>query len=557
MRRIAFLAIFLVFTSVVSAQQADLYKYVLYLSDKGVDNKAAFNPSLYLSEKSIERRLKFQIAFDETDIPVNENYIKAISQTGARILARSRWFNTVVIEATEVMASQISSLQFITRIQNLEKGSSRTAASKSVKPFFEGETISPWINGTTKNSTADYYNYGSAYNQIHQLNGEDLHNKGYRGQGMTIAVIDAGFNAVDTMSCFKSLWTNGQILGYHDFADPGNDVFASTMNSHGTSVLSCMAANVPGKMVGTAPEASYWLLRSEVASSELIIEEYYWVSAAEWAESQGADLINSSLGYTKFDDQLTNHTYADMDGNTTIVTKGADMAAKKGILVVNSIGNSGGGGWWYMGAPADGDSVFAIGAVTPTGVRSNFSSVGPTYDKRISPSLVAQGTGVAIYTPYGLATGSGTSFSSPIICGMTACYMQANPAMTNIMQVMDAIKATGSQASAPDSLLGWGIPNFKSVNTSIREPDLITGKKLSAYPNPITDKVTLVFPETIQGNYKIEIFTIQGKVAYSIEGTGTSLRSLQVNEIGSLPSGIYLLNVSNNFKNYSCRIVKI
>lgn len=556
MKQVFLLIFSLYFIPVLFAQQAGLSKFILHLSDKGVDSKAQFNPSLYLSEKSIERRLKYHIAFDETDIPVNENYVQKISTTGARILARSRWFNTIVIEATDAMVTEISSLQFIDKIQILEKGGTRTSEFKSVKPFFESEIISPSEKGKTKSTTADFYNYGTSYNQIHQLNGEDLHNKGYRGQGMTIAVIDAGFNAVDTMTCFKSLWANNQILGNHDFADPGNNVYATTMNSHGTSVLSCMAAYMPGKMVGTAPEASYWLLRSEVASSELIIEESYWVSAAEWADSVGCELINSSLGYTKFDDASTNHAYADMDGNTTLATNGADMAAHKGILVVNSIGNSGGGGWWYMGAPADGDSVFAIGAVNAAGIRSSFSSVGPTYDRRISPCVVAQGSGTAIYTPAGLASGSGTSFSSPIICGITACYWQANLSMNN-QQVMDAIKATGSQASAPDSLLGWGIPNFKDVTTSAPDIKINEVKKLSAFPNPIINKVTLGFAEAISGNYKIEIFSIQGKSVYSRQGTDTSLRSLQINDIENLPSGIYFINVLNNSVNYSCRIIKI
>jgi serine protease AprX len=209
-----------------------------------------------------------------------------------------------------------------------------------------------------------------------------------------------------------------------------------------------------------------------------------------------------------------------------------------------------------MGAPADGDSVFAIGAVNAAGIRSSFSSVGPTYDRRISPVVVAQGSGTAIYTPAGLTSGSGTSFSSPIICGITACFWQANLSMNN-QQVMDAIKATGSQASAPDSLLGWGIPNFKDVTTSAPDTKVIAAKKLSAFPNPVIDKVTLDFPEAMYGNYKIEIFSIQGKSVYSRQGADTSIRSLQINDIENLPSGIYFINVLNNSTNYSCRIIKI
>lgn len=543
------------FLGTLSAQQTSSKIYVVHLTDKGVNTDASINPSLYLTDKAVERRIKHNISFDQSDIPVNEEYVKSISGSGARILTRSRWFNTLVIEATPEMLTSVSSFPFVSQVMLLEN-TRQLSSHKAVKPYFETETVNPWIKGFTKKATSDTYDYGAAYNQINQMHGQYLHNNGYSGQGMTIVVLDAGFNSADIMPCFDSLRANNQIKGTRDMAQPGNNVYGNWMHTHGTSVLSCMGANVSGQMIGTAPKADYWLVRTEVGETESIIEEYYWVAGAEFADSVGADLINSSLGYTTFDDTLTNHTYADMDGNTTVATIGADKAAEKGILVVNSAGNSGGGGWWYIGAPADGDSVFTIGAVDFAGNRAGFSSVGPTYDGRIKPTVDAQGVGSAIYYPgVGLANGSGTSFSSPITCGITACLWQSLPAYNN-MQIIELMKATASQASDPDSLLGWGIPNVEKALTTLSVNTQSLKNTLYCYPNPIIDKITISFPDAIHGDYKIEIVNLQGQVVYNEPGNTASLRSIQINNLGNLAAGIYLVKVSNGALCYTNKIVK-
>jgi hypothetical protein len=543
-------------SSILIAQSTDFKTYVVHFSDKGANMDAAtVNPSLYLADKAIERRIRQNIAFDQTDIPVNEEYVSSVAKTGAKIVTRSRWFNNIVIQASADMIEDISKIQAISKISLLDNGSLKVGATK--KPFFETEKVNLQVSNTPKKATNDIYNYGNAYNQINQLKGQYLHNNGFSGQGMTIAVLDAGFNSVDIMTCFDSLRANNQILGTRDFAQPGNNVYATTMHTHGTSVLSCMGAYVEGQMVGTAPKADYWLIRTEVGEYEQIIEEYFWVSGAEFADSIGADLINSSLGYTEFDDPLTNHTYADMDGNTTYITNGADKAAEKGILVVNSAGNSGGefDAWKYIGAPADGDSVFSIGAVTAFGTRASFSSLGPTYDRRIKPTVSGQGENSSVYSPWGLGNGSGTSFSSPIICGMTACYWQAFPQLSN-MEIIEAIKAASSQASEPDSLLGWGIPNYELAYTSLSVFDKSQTQNLTIYPNPVNDKLTIGFPTSITGKYTLEIINLQGKIVYSFNGTENSVRSLQVNDISYLPVGIYLVKVSNGAFIFSGKIIK-
>ena len=556
MKKINFLIVLMICVSTLFAQESKPGIYELQFKDKGPNADAAFNPSVFLSEKAVERRLKHQIPFDQSDIPVNDQYIKSVTENGAKILTRSRWFNNIVVEATPNMVEQISALPFVAAVRLIDDGTNQVHLSQ--KPFMEGESIGKWTAGIPKKATSDLYDYGAAFNQINQLKGQYLHNHGYSGQGMTIAVLDAGFNSVDVMTCFDSLRANNQIKGTRDFAQPGNNVYATTMHSHGTSVLSCMGAYVNGQMVGTAPKADYWLLRSEVGEYENIIEEYFWVSAAEFADSIGADLINSSLGYTEFDPPgTTNHTYADMDGNTTYITKGADKAAEKGILVVNSAGNSGGtyDPWKYIGAPADGDSVFSIGSVDASGNRSSFSSLGPTYDRRIKPTVSAQGSNSAIFYPGGLSYGSGTSFSSPITCGITACLWQALPALNN-MGIIEAIKATSSQVNHPDSLLGWGIPNYELALTTLSVETQTANKALKTYPNPVSNKLTISLPEKMHGNYTVQIIDIQGKTLYSTKGYNDLLRSLQINTISYLSSGIYLIKLTDDLTTYSGKFVK-
>lgn len=557
MKNLLFLIVSLLFITSALAQQSGSDMYVLHFTDKGISKSASLNPANYLSDKAIERRLKQKIAFDQSDVPVNNEYLKTVSTTGARIIARSRWFNIVVIEADEAMISKISSLPYISEIEPLKNSDNiKSSLEISKKLSFETESINPSSNGIQKYASGDFYDYGIAFNQINQLKGQFLHNKGFSGHGMTIAVIDAGFNSVDKMHCFDSLRANNQIKGTRDFAIPANNVYATSMQTHGTNVLSCMGAYLNGQMVGTAPKADYWLLRSEVDPTEKIIEEYYWVSAAEFADSVGADLINSSLGYTTFDNSTYNHSYADMDGNTTYITKGADKAAEKGILVVNSAGNSGGGGWWYIGAPADGDSVFTVGAVTATGIRSAFSSVGPTFDRRIKPIVSAQGTSAALFSPEGLIFGSGTSFSSPIICGITACLWQAFPELNN-MELIEKIKANSSQANQPDSLLGWGIPDFQMAAATLSVTDQSVNEKLFTYPNPVVNSVTVSFQNAIQGTISLEIVNTQGKVVYASKFSLGSTRSLQISDIGHLTSGIYYVKVSNRSMVYSGKITKL
>ena len=389
------------------------------------------------------------------------------------------------------------------------------------------------------------------------LNGIGLHDMGYAGQGMVIAVLDAGFMNADNLSVFDYLWDNDRILGYKDFVDPLNpNIFSS--HTHGTSVLSTMGGNLPGELVGTAPEASFYLLRSEDGGSEYLIEELNWVSAAEYADSVGADVINSSLGYTEFDDPSQNHTYEDMDGNTTPITIGADLAASKGILVVNSAGNSGGSSWQYIGAPADGDSVFSIGAVDGSGNYVSFSSTGPTYDGRIKPNVVAQGQGSAIINAYSgdVSFGSGTSFSSPITAGMVTCLWQAHPGARNT-EIMEAVQQSGTLANNPSYQLGYGIPDYMVAHDLVTDSgaEYTTDKDLSVFPVPFIDQLTITLNNYPESDVNIRLVDATGKTVvqrdFSVKSKRYKLQGLE-----NLSSGVYFVKVTDGTHNYIRKVLR-
>ncbi|MBU2466132.1 MAG: S8 family serine peptidase, partial [Bacteroidetes bacterium] len=368
-------------------------KYWIQFTDKAGTPYTLDEPEAFLTERAIQRRANQGIEFTENDLPVNPSYVEGVENAGAGLLFTSKWLNGVSIETADSdVLDAIAALPYVAETRKMVD----YYAEPMPKQFFEAENwdegkLDPVANFKSQN----FFNYGNGFTQINQINGIPLHEDGYRGEGMVIAVLDGGFDKVDVHPAFDSLWINNQILGTKDFAHPGGSVFNES--SHGTSVLSTMGAYSPGQLIGTAPRASYWLLRSEYVYSENVLEEYNWVSAAEFADSVGADVINSSLGYIDFDLPQWDHTYADMDGETNVVTIGADIAASKGILVVNSAGNSGSSSSFpYIGAPADGNEVFSIGAVDGNGQRASFSSIGPTFDGRIKPDVMAMGQNTAL-----------------------------------------------------------------------------------------------------------------------------------------------------------------
>lgn len=565
MKKLIFPVLSFLFFSVTTAQIAP-DKYFVRFSDKNNSPYSIDNPSAYLSKRSIDRRMNQGIPIDETDLPVNPSYLAGVRATGATLLNPSKWLNGVSILVTNPASLEaISALPYVLDVSKKSKSFAQIDDPEyyTEKSFFKHEIYNEPVGSVMKQGyEIGTYDYGMSLNQIQMLNGDVFHQMGYRGQGKVIAVLDAGFLNVNTMDAFDSLWQNNQILGTRDFVDGGEVQFNE--HPHGAMVLSCMGCNYPGMMIGTAPLADFWLLRSEDGATEYIIEEYNWVSAAEFADSVGADVINSSLGYTDFNDESQNHSYSDMDGDTAPITIGADMAAKKGILVVNSNGNEGNNPWYYMGAPADGDSVLGIGAVDGSGIYASFSSHGPTYDGRIKPDVSAQGSGVLVSDPYsgGFGYSGGTSFSSPIIAGMAACLWQANPSMTN-MQLADAIRKSASQYDSPDEMLGYGIPDFVLANnilTIISNPGE-NNSLARVYPNPFSSSFTFELAGQEGSNSRIENITIEimditGKTVGSQVIKSNNSFETKVEILQKSPAGIYMLKIKSGETQSLLKLVK-
>lgn len=434
-------------------------KYIVRFTDKNSSPYSLNNPSQYLSAKAIQRRTTYNIAIDSTDLPVNPSYIQAVLNTGAvTLLNPSKWLNAIVIQTTD--ANALTAINNLSFVKSTNAIALRRVPSQPKNKF--DEVITPLLKTEKVNGvTGDYYNYGSGAGQIQLTNGQFLHNIGLRGQAMTMSLLDGGFYGYLTNTAFDSARNDNQFLGTWDFV--ANEASVNEDNSHGMNCLSEICANWPGTLVGTAPKANFWLFRTEDVSSEQPIEEYNWASGAEYADSVGTDVISSSLGYSEFDNTAFNHTYADMNGNTTPCTIAADLAAKKGILVVNSAGNSGNDAWHYIIAPADGDSVMAVGATTTSGVIASFSSYGPSYDGRVKPNVSTAGAGIIVAnTNSQPATANGTSFSCPNMAGLSACLWQGFPEFNN-MKIIDAIQKSASKYNAPDNQYGYGIPNMKTA----------------------------------------------------------------------------------------------
>ena len=556
--RLILLGFFLILLFRVSGQTVAPNKYFIQFTDKNNSPYSISNPEAFLSARALARRTAHNIPIQENDLPVNPQYITQVEAKGVTVLEASKWLNGVVIYTTDTnLVDSVETLPFVKKTITFKRGPVKE------KDFFKNEIVSKENpNPVLKATSFTEKEYGQALTQIKQINGIPLHNAGYLGQNMVIAVLDGGFENVLNQTVFDSLRSENRILGTKDFVYPGGNVY--TISPHGREVLSCMAAYEPDLMIGTAPKASYWLLRSEDVTSENVIEEYNWVCAAEFADSVGADIINSSLGYTTFDDPSASHTYADMNGRTAISTIGAEIAASKGILVVNSAGNSGLSSTFpWIGAPADGDSVFTIGAVDAYGVRAYFSSIGPTYDGRIKPTVMAMGVGAAVADANsGVSYGDGTSFSSPIIAGMCACLWQAFPKASNI-QIMNAIRETASNHATPNNYMGWGIPDFAKADSvlSLEYPSGLNNHtadsiRIQLVPNPFRNNLRIKLVN-VAGKLKIEIYSLNGQRLFKKSyPDGTNTITFQNTTLNAWPSGMYLMMVKSSKRVYYEKLIK-
>ena len=465
MKKIILLLLIALF--VADAQSyAQFSKYIIRLKDKGTNPFSISNPSAYLTTRSIQRRTRYGIAIDSTDLPITPRYIDSIRLAGTvTILNSSKWLNQVLIQTSDAAAlTKINGFPFVLSAGPLAPFNN--IKDKPVNKKLDVELTAITNTETPNIITADYYNYGQSYGQVHLHNGEFLHNRGFRGQGMQMAVLDAGFFHYLTLPTFDSIRNNGQVLGTWDFV--AGNASVDEDHTHGMNCLSTIAANMPSVFMGTAPKTSFYLYRTEDVNSEYPVEEQNWVAGIERADSLGIDISSTSLGYFNFDNAVFNYTYANMDGNTTLSARGADMAAKKGILCVFAAGNEGNSAWHYLITPSDADSVMAVGAVNTSGIIGSFSSYGPSSDGQIKPSVSAVGVGAVIANPStGQPTfGNGTSFACPNMAGLTTCLWQAFPEINN-MGIINVMQQSSTRATNPDTRVGYGIPDMKKAFVSL------------------------------------------------------------------------------------------
>ena len=538
------LLIFLCFQLGLLAQNSSS-TYWVKLKDKVGTPFQVSNPEAFLSQRSIDRRVKQHIPIDPTDLPVSPVYLDNLKKLGVEVVHTSKWLNgaTVRIADTTLMKT-IAALPFVQSVQ-------LTKPSNVIKSAYLK------FNEPEENTIIEPAQYGNAYNQLSQLNGQYLHNKGFRGRGIQIAVIDAGFWKVNEIAAFDSLRTSNRILGTHDFVDPQSDIYLQ--HTHGMSVLSTMGGNIPGTLVGTAPDASFYLFRSEDAATEYLVEEDNWVAAAEMADSVGVDVINSSLGYNLFDDPRMNHTYSDMNGIKNRVTQGANMAFEKGILVFTSAGNEGTNAWRHIISPSDGVNVIAVAAVDKFGIRASFSSEGPAFGGAVKPNVAAQGSSTFLVTSTGeIGTSSGTSFSSPVLTGMGACLMQANP-YASVKQLKLAIEQSAGMYLTPDSLLGFGIPDFQKADLLLKSLVVKTTQTASTWvvsPNPFSDYIFIRQLDTTKfKNCSINIYSLQGVSLR--ESIFKANEAILLKNLSNLPKGFLILSIRSGDKKEQFKLLKI
>lgn len=494
MKKITLLTI--VFFSLNTLAQQDAW---LYLTDKPNASNFLANPLTILTQRSLDRRAAQNIALDVTDVPVDQVYIDQIlNSPGITVMAKSKWLNALHVRGAQNDIQALSNLIFVSSIDFANNSlNSRQIQLKEQKSFVVNKYYNELAN----------YNYGNSANQIQMLNGHLLHEQSYTGQGKIIAVLDSGFIGVDTAAAFQNLISNNQILGGYNFPDANSNYFSR--HNHGTSVLSCMGGFAEGQLVGTAPDAKYYLFITEDINSENPVEESYWVEGAELADYYGADIINSSLGYFIYDNSSYSYTYNDMNGTTAFASRGANMAFDKGIMVVVSAGNSGNSANPHVGVPAEAINVLAIGAVDSNEAYATFSSIGPSFDNRVKPDVCAKGLSTTVSDISGnIVTQSGTSFSSPVLAGMVASLWSAVPSLTSI-ELKQFIQESGDIYTNPTFQKGYGVPDFQLALTNALNSLIFSTKSPVVYPNPARNEITLISEDF---NGKMIIFNSLGQV---------------------------------------------
>ncbi|CAL2084442.1 S8 family serine peptidase [Tenacibaculum sp. 190524A02b] len=531
---------------VAIAQTEDAW---VYFSDKPEASNYLAEPIKMLSQRSLDRRTKQSIALDNKDVPIDKNYYAQVKgSVGITVMAKSKWLNALHIRGTFLdISALVTNLSFVEKVEFANKTLNTTTKIGIIKKKTKSTSNDRVIKKSNKRfNVKPEFNYGVANTQVKMLGVDYLHRKGYVGKGVYIAIMDSGFLEVDVLEGFEKIRLGNQILGGYDFVNRNEDFYKGSV--HGTSVLSTISGFVNNEFVGTAPEASFYLFRTEDNTKEEPLEESLWVEAAERADSLGVDIINTSLGYSEFDNTAYNYVYTDMDGKTTFISRGAEVGASRGMILVNSAGNEGKNAWKYIKAPADAPSVFTVGAVDELKNIADFSSYGPTADGRIKPDIIAQGKktyALSIYPPY-IGFIDGTSFSAPLITGAIACFWQAFPNLT-YKEIMQKVRESADRYTNPTDQYGHGIPDFSKAYTVLSVEDLNQLEGIKVYPNPAQNYLVV---DSNKNNLDISIFTALGSKIYTHTSTSKNV------DVSKLTNGMYILQLKKGSEIQTVRFLK-
>ncbi|MXS69790.1 S8 family serine peptidase [Flavobacteriaceae bacterium W22] len=524
---------FLAGYSITHAQSELVFVYFT-----GKPNKAAFyaNPLSELSQKSIDRRTALGIPLNDQDAPIEQSYIQNLQNLGFTITDYSKWLNGVAVNANQAQVNIIKAQPFVQSVESFAKNSSLV---------LKNQTTNKWSDFEAQQKNLTVFGYGAGSEQIDQINLRPLHLAGYTGTGVTIAVIDTGFPTVNTGSAFSRLWTQNKIKGGYDFVAKNTDIYNPSLNYHGTIVLGTIGGYIADSFVGSAPDADFYLYRSENAAVEIPEEELYWIEAAEEADRKGVDIITTSLGYNIFDDPKYNYTYAHLNGSTSFIARGSEIAVNKGIFVLFAAGNSGQNSWHYLTTPADNTKVFTIGAVDSAGNSSGFSSYGPNSLGAVKPDASARGTNTVTVNNNSVTTSTGTSLSTPVAAGGVACLIQAFPTMNRDL-MRTKLRQTASLYPAHTDQMGYGILNFGNFyNSTLNTSELVKRNKIAIFPNPVKTILNIATEEEVTA---VEIYDNLGRFI-----TKSVQKSVQVEDFAK---GTYYLKVKTKNNIYYAKFIK-
>ncbi len=525
--------------------QAQVRSYLVRFTDKSNSTFSVNRPQDFLTPRAIERRSRQNIRILERDLPVNQPYLTQLQQAGAKVIYPTRWFNGALIEADPATLSRVNLLSFVRK----DNATRLNRAENEGNGKIEIEDPNP-TNGRVEED------YGTASTQINMLGINKMHDDGFRGENIVIAVIDDGFQNLNANPLFRQT----KILGTYNFDRRSADVYTNITSTHGTRVLSQLAAFQNGQLVGTAYNASYYLFMTENNNPNIEnkVEEINWIFAAERADSLGADIISTSLGYSTFDDATLNYTTSNLDGKTALISQAAAIAARTGMIVIKSAGNQGFASWQRVTFPGDADSILTVGSVDANSNYVISSSRGRTVDGRVKPDVVAMGGNVVVGLPNGnVSVSGGTSFAAPQIAGLAAGLWQANPSFSN-MQIIDIIRRSGTRFRNPSDSVGFGIPSYTRARVLATEERSLYKSNIVVYPNPITyNQLQLWFDEQHLGkNFSLQLSDALGRVYFS-ENIKLQNISYQFDiSKYQLSEGLYFVQISSQGINKVIKIVK-